>query len=82
MTIEIPEKEYKKIKIAAINLGLSIKDYVLEALELKQSILIRDDGVTRVLNKKTVKALEESRKKGKKLPTFKNVKDLMKDLNS
>ena len=82
MTIEIPDKEYKKIKIAAINLGLSIKDYVLEAIRQKETILVRDDGVVRVLNKKTIKALEESRKKIKKLPRFKNIKDLMQDLNS
>ena len=82
MTIEIPDKEYKKIKIAAINLGVSIKDYVLDALRQKQTILVRDDGVVRILNKKTMKALEESRKNEKKLPSFKSVKDLMKDLNS
>ncbi len=82
MTIEIPDAEYKKIKIAAINLGVSIKDYVREALQLKQKILVRDDGVVRILNKKTIKASEESRKKEKKLPSFKNTKDLMRDLKS
>ncbi len=82
MTIEIPDKEYKKIKIAAINLGLSIKDYVLEAIKLKQTILTRDDGVVRVLNKKTIQALEESRKKEKKLPSFKNTKEAFAYLDS
>jgi hypothetical protein len=82
MTIEIPEDEYKKLKITAIHLGVSIKDYVLEALRLKQKILIRDDGVIRVLNDKTVAALEESRNKKHKLKSFKTVDALMKDLNS
>ena len=59
MTIEIPDKEYKKIKIAAINLGVSIKDYVLDALKQKQTILVRDDGVVRILNKKTGKMLPD-----------------------
>ena len=84
MTIEIPDQEYKKIKISAINLGLSIKDYILEAVKLKQVTLTRDDGVARVLNRKTVKALEESRnpKKKKKMKSFDNVDDFMHDLLS
>lgn len=82
MTIEIPDAEYKKIKIAAINLGISIKDYVRDALQLKQAILIRDDGTIRVLNKKTIKALEESRKNEKNLPSYKNPQELMRALKS
>jgi hypothetical protein len=82
MTIEIPEDEYKKLKITAIHLGVSIKDYVLEALRLKQKILIRDDGVIRILNDETIAALEESRNKKSKLKSFKTVDALMKDLNS
>ncbi len=70
MTIEIPEDEYKKLKITAIHLGVSIKDYVLEALRLKAKILIRDDGVIRILNNDTIAALEESRNKEHKLPSF------------
>ncbi len=73
MTIEIPEDEYKKLKITAIHLGVSIKDYVLEALRLKAKILIRDDGVIRVLNNDTIAALEESRKMEGKLPSFDSV---------
>jgi hypothetical protein len=70
MTIEIPEDEYKKLKITAIHLGVSIKDYVLEALRLKAKILIRDDGVIRILNNDTIAALEESREMEGKLPSF------------
>lgn len=82
MTIEIPDEEYKKLKISAIHLGLTIKDYVLDAVRLKQKILVRDDGVVRILNDKTIAALDESRNKKKKLPTFKSVDELMKNLNS
>lgn len=81
MTIEIPDKEYKKLKLTVVELGVSIKDYVLDALHLKEEILIRDDGVKRRLKPATVRALKESRS-GKNLKRFKNVKDLMKDLNS
>ncbi len=72
MTIEIPDDEYKKLKITAIQIGVSIKDYVLEALRLKAKILVRDDGVVRVLNNDTIAALEESRRSEHKLPAFDN----------
>ena len=74
MTIEIPEQDYKMLKLAAVHFGVSIKDYVLDALRAKEKILIRDDGVVRVLKKETVKALEESRKKGDKFLTFNSSK--------
>ncbi len=80
MTIEIPTTEYKKLKLTVVELGVSIKDYVLDALHLKEEIMTRDDGVVRRLKPATIKALKESRS-GKKLKSFKNVKDLMKDLN-
>ncbi|MDX2083102.1 MAG: hypothetical protein SFV53_03840 [Rickettsiales bacterium] len=75
MTIEIPDAQYRKIKIAATNLGISIKDYVLEAVNLKQKILIRDDGAVRILNKKTIQALDESRNKKNKLLSFNSSKE-------
>jgi hypothetical protein len=70
MTIDIPDDEYKKLKITAIQIGVSIKDYVLEALRLKAKILVRDDGVVRVLNNDTIAAFEESRGSEHKLPAF------------
>ena len=79
MTIEIPDEEYKKLKITAIHLGVSIKDYVLEALRLKQKILVRDDGVIRILNDETVAALEESRS-GKKIKSFKTVEEAFAEM--
>jgi uncharacterized protein (DUF1778 family) len=82
MTIEIPDDEYKTLKIAAIHLGVSIKDYVLEAIRTKEKILIRDDGVIRVLNKKTIKALEDSRKNEHKLKSFKTLEEYKKHINS
>jgi len=72
MTIEIPDEEYKKLESIAINLGISIKDYILEAVRVREKILIRDDGIVRVLKDETIAALEESRKKKNKLMTFKS----------
>ena len=82
MTIEIPDDEYKKLKITAIQIGVSIKDYVLEALRLKAKILVRDDGVVRVLNNDTIAALEESRKGDGKRRKYNTVSAMIKDLES
>ena len=82
MTIEIPEDEYKKLKITAINLGVSIKDYVLEALRFKAKVLIRDDGVIRILNNDTIAALEESRKMEGKRKQYSSTKELFRDLDA
>ncbi len=84
LTIEIPHEEYEMLKNSAAKIKVTIKDYVLNALRSKQKILVRDDGVVRVLNKKTIQALEESRdpKKKKKLKSYSSVEELMKDLNS
>lgn len=81
MTIEIPEADYKMLKLAAVHMGVSIKDYVLDAIRAKEKILIRDDGVVRILKKETVKALEESRKR-KNLKSYSNIDQLMKNLKS
>jgi hypothetical protein len=82
MTIEIPDDEYKKLKITAIQIGVSIKDYVLEALRLKAKILVRDDGVVRILNNDTIAALEESRKGDGKRKKYNTVSAMIKDLES
>jgi hypothetical protein len=82
MTIEIPEDEYKKLKITAIQLGVSIKDYVLEALKLKAKILVRDDGVIRILNNDTIAALEESRKNDGKRKKYHTAEAMIKDIKS
>lgn len=74
MTIEIPDHDYKMLKLAAVHMGLTIKDYVLEAIRHKEKILVRDDGVIRVLKKETIKALDESRS-GKKLKSFNSTKE-------
>jgi hypothetical protein len=44
MTIEIPNEEYKELKIAAIRAGISIRDYVLDALRLKAKVIICNDS--------------------------------------
>lgn len=80
MTIEIPDEDYKMLKMAAVHMGVSIKDYVLDAIRAKEKILVRDDGVVRVLKKETVRALEESRS-GKKLMSFKNSKEAFEYLD-
>lgn len=80
MTVEIPDTEYQAIKISAIKAGLTIKDYILEAVKLKRKVLIRDDGLIRVLKQNTVEAFEESRNNGDKLKSFSSVKALMKEL--
>lgn len=82
MTIEIPDEDYKMLKMAAVHMGVSIKDYVLDAIRAKEKILVRDDGVVRVLKKETVRALEESRNQKSKLKSSTNIKDFMKELNS
>lgn len=43
MTIEIPDKDYKKLKLAVVKLGVSIKDYVLDAIHLKEKTVLRAD---------------------------------------
>ncbi len=84
MTIDIPDERYKSLKHSAIELGVSIKDYVLDALNLKEEIMIRDDGVVRRLKPATIKALKESRnpKKNKNYKKFNSVEEAMKYLNS
>jgi len=81
MTIEIPDADYKMLKLAAVHMGVSIKDYVLDAIRAKEKILVRDDGVVRVLKKETVRALEESRKR-RNLKSYATIDQLMKDLKS
>lgn len=81
MTIEIPDEDYKMLKMAAVHMGVSIKDYVLDAIRAKEKILIRDDGVVRVLKKETVRALEESRSGKLKLMSFKNPKEAFEYLD-
>lgn len=44
MTIEIPDEEYKELKIAAIRADISIRDYVLDALRLKAKVIICDES--------------------------------------
>ncbi len=80
MTIEIPDKEYKKLKLTVVELGVSIKDYVLDALHLKEEIMIRDDGLVRRLKPATIKALKESRS-GKKMKSFKTAAEALEFLD-
>lgn len=82
MTIDIPNDEYKRLKISAINADLSIKDYVLNAIRFQEKVLVREDGVVRILNDETIAALEESRGDVSKLKKFNSVEELMKELEN
>ena len=82
MTIEIPDEDYRELKIRVAELGISIKNYVLDAIDLKKRVVIRDDGLVRVLNDETIKALEESIKNDGKRKSYSSVKDLINDLNA
>lgn len=82
MTIDIPNEEYKRLKISAINSDLSIKDYVLNAIRFQEKVLVREDGVVRILNDETIAALEESRGDISKLKKFNSVSEFMKELES
>lgn len=82
MTIDIPNDEYKRLKISAINADLSIKDYVLNAIRFQEKVLVREDGVVRILNDETIAALEESRGDVSKLKKFSSVAELMKELEN
>ncbi len=82
LTIELSHREYEMLRDSAAKVKTTIKDYVLNALRAKQQILVRDDGVVRVLNKKTIQALEESRdpKKRKKMKSYSSVEEAFADL--
>lgn len=82
MTVDLPPEIHKDIKISAIKLGKSIKDYIIDIHNLSKRIMIRDDGKIRILNDETIAALEESRRDENKLPKYDSVEDLMKDLKS
>lgn len=62
MTIEIPDKEYKKLKLTVIELDVSIKDYVLDALHLKEKILTSNGKIKKKISSNTVKLLERKQK--------------------
>jgi len=71
MSIDVPLKEHKLIKVLAAAEGASIREFVIECIHER----IYSDKVP---NKKTIKAMEETRKK--KTKKAKNFQDLCKQL--
>ncbi len=70
LTIDLPKSEHKKLKMAALMLGTSMKDLVLISV---------DEFMHRKPNKATLKAIKQSESR-KGLKKFDNMEDLFKDL--
>lgn len=73
LTIEMPKKEYQKLKVLADALGLTKEDLVLDCL--RSNVLYNKNQP----NTKTLKAIQNA-DTGKNLKIFKNANELFKDL--
>ena len=71
ITIDIPKKEYKKLKILAALLGISMKEFIMDSLH--------ETFKSRIYNKKTLKAIRET-EEGKNLKKFDSLEDMFEDL--
>lgn len=74
LTIDLPASRHRTIKAMASLNNLSIKDFVIEALDEK----LEANGISKKPNKKTAAALRSSLKNPKKLKTFKSSDEAMK----
>ena len=70
LTIDLPRTEHKRLKMAALMMGTSIKELVLMSV---------DEFMHRKPNKVTVKAIKQS-VAGKNLKKFDSLEDLFEDL--
>lgn len=70
VTLEVPLREHKKWKAAALMMDLSLKDFVLIGMQ---------NFMHMHPNKVTEKALKQS-KSGKNIKKFDTINDLFKDL--
>ncbi len=70
LTIDLPKSEHKKLKMAALMLGTSMKELVLMSV---------DEFMHRKPNKVTLKAIKQA-ESGKGLKKFAAMEDLLKDL--
>ncbi|HSW72627.1 MAG TPA: hypothetical protein VLG44_04395 [Chlamydiales bacterium] len=70
LTIDLPSREHRKIKMAASMMDISMKDLVLLSL---------DEFMHRKFNKVTEKAMKQGRE-GKNVKKFKNMEELFEDL--
>ncbi len=70
ITIDLPNKEHKKLKTAATLLGVSMKEFVIDSLH--------ETFKSRTYNKKTLKAIRESEEGN--LKEFDSLEDMFEDL--
>ncbi len=73
LTIEMPKKEYQKLKAMADALGFTIKDLVLNCL--RDNVLYSQNRP----NNNTLKVLHDT-DSGKNLKSFKSADEFLKDL--
>lgn len=77
LTIDLPSEMHRLIKAKASLQNMSIKDFVIRAIEND----VDDVPVSKnIPNKKTVAALRYSMKNPHKLKSFKSVDEMMKSL--
>ncbi|MFW9877321.1 MAG: hypothetical protein ACFFG0_29885 [Candidatus Thorarchaeota archaeon] len=70
ITIDLPNKEHKKLKTAATLLGVSMKEFVIDSLH--------ETFKSRTYNKKTLKAIREAEEGN--LKEFDSLEDMFEDL--
>ena len=71
ITIDLPNKEHKRLKTAATLLGISMKEFVIDSLH--------ETFKSRTYNKKTLRAIREA-EEGKNLKEFDSLEDMFEDL--
>lgn len=70
ITIDLPNKDHKKLKTAATLLGISMKEFVIDSLH--------ETFKSRTYNKKTLKAMREAEEGN--LKEYDSLEDMFEDL--
>ena len=70
ITIDLPNKEHKKLKTAATLLGISMKEFVIDSLH--------ETFKSRTYNKKTLRAIREAEEGN--LKEFDSLEDMFEEL--
>ena len=70
ITIDLPNKEHKRLKTAATLLGISMKEFVIDSLH--------ETFKSRTYNKKTLRAIREAEEGN--LKEFDSLEDMFEDL--
>ena len=70
ITIDLPNKEHKRLKTAATLLGISMKEFVIDSLH--------ETFKSRTYNKKTLKAIREAEEGN--LKEYDSLEDMFEDL--